>query len=42
MAESIVIKNFRFRIYPSKAQTTKLEYTLDLCRDLYNASLQER
>jgi putative transposase len=42
MAESIVIKNFKFRIFPSKAQTTKLAQTLDLCRDLYNASLQER
>ncbi len=42
MAKSIVIKNFRFRIFPSKAQTTKLVNTLDLCRDLFNASLQER
>jgi len=42
MAESIVTKSFRFRIFPSKAQTTKLENTLYLCRDLYNASLQER
>lgn len=42
MAESIIQKSFRFRIYPSKAQITNLEYTLDLCRDLFNASLQER
>lgn len=42
MAKSIVTKTFKFRIFTSKAQTTKLVNTLDLCRDLYNASLQER
>ena len=42
MTSNIVVKNFRFRIFPSKAQTTKLVNTLDLCRDLFNASLQER
>ena len=40
--ENSLSNTFRFRIFPSKAQTTKLENTLDLCRDLYNASLQER
>lgn len=42
MDKSNIRKTFRFRIYPSKAQITKLEYTLDLCRFLYNAALQER
>ena len=42
MAENSIIKSYKFRIYPSKAQTTKLDYTLYLCRDLYNAALQER
>ncbi len=42
MAESIIQKSFRFRIFPSKTQTTKLVNTLDLCRNLYNAALQER
>jgi putative transposase len=42
MANQSITKTFRFRIFPSKAQTTKLETTLDLCRDLFNASLQER
>lgn len=42
MTSNIVVKNFKFRIFPGKAQTTKLVNTLDLCRDLYNASLQER
>lgn len=35
-------KTFKFRIYPSKPQITKLEMTLDLCRELYNSALQER
>ncbi|MGI8542203.1 MAG: RNA-guided endonuclease InsQ/TnpB family protein [Aridibacter sp.] len=42
MASNIIQKSYKFRIFPSKAQTTKLEYTLDLCRELYNAALQER
>jgi putative transposase len=37
-----VRKSFKFRIYPTKAQVEKLEMTLDLCRELYNAALQER
>ncbi|CAN5328932.1 RNA-guided endonuclease TnpB family protein [soil metagenome] len=41
MAKTI-IKSFRFRINPSKAQSAKLENTLDLCRDLYNSALRER
>jgi putative transposase len=32
----------RARIYPSKSQTAILENTLDLCRELYNAALQEK
>jgi putative transposase len=35
-------KTYKFRIYPSKSQTTKLGLTLDLCRELYNSALQER
>lgn len=38
----IIRKSFKFRIYPSKAQTETLLMTLDLCRELYNAALQER
>lgn len=33
---------YKHRIYPSKAQKTKLEHTLALCCELYNAALQER
>jgi putative transposase len=35
-------KAFKYRLYPSKAQVTKLDATLALCRELYNAALQER
>jgi putative transposase len=35
-------KAYKFRIFPTKAQVTKLEGTLSLCRELYNAALQER
>ncbi len=35
-------KSYKFRIYPTKAQTKTLEMTLELCRELYNAALQER
>ena len=35
-------KAFKYRLYPSKAQETKLERTLDLCRELYNAAITER
>ncbi len=41
MAETI-IKAFRFSFKPSKVQTQKLNDTLYLCQQLYNASLQER
>lgn len=42
MANSTIRKNFKFRIYPNIAQIVRLENTLDLCRDLYNAAIQER
>jgi putative transposase len=35
-------RTFKHRIYPSHAQKTKLEQTLALCCELYNAALQER
>ncbi len=38
----VIKKSFKFRIYPTKAQVDKLEMTLSLCRELYNAALQER
>jgi putative transposase len=42
MTEGIIHKSFRYRLYPTKCQADTLTHTLDLCRELYNASLQER
>ncbi len=42
MTENSIIKSYRFRIFPSKTQTVKLETTLNLCRFLYNSALAER
>jgi putative transposase len=38
----MAIKSYKFRIYPTRAQVTRLERTLDTCCELYNAALQER
>jgi transposase len=35
-------KTFKYRIYPSKAQVRKLDRSLALCCELYDAALQER
>src|SRR3989441_2254691 len=35
-------KAYKFRLYPNKQQEEKLFWTLDRCRELYNAGLQER
>lgn len=37
-----MIKAYKYRLYPNKAQAEKLQWTLDRCRELYNAALQER
>lgn len=37
-----IYKSYKFRIYPTKKQVVILENTLELCRELYNAALQER
>ena len=36
------IKAYKYRIYANKHTTDKLHWTLDRCRELYNASIQER
>ena len=36
------MKTFKYRIYPTKAQTTQLEKQLELCRWLYNKTLETR
>jgi putative transposase len=35
-------KSYKYRIYPTPAQTKKFDFTLNSCRELYNAALQER
>jgi putative transposase len=36
------MKAYKYRLYPSKAQVTRMNGTLALCCELYNAALQER
>ncbi|HCI82501.1 MAG TPA: transposase [Ktedonobacter sp.] len=36
------IKAFKYRLYPNKAMTDKLEWTFARCCELYNAALTER
>ena len=36
------MKSYKFRLYPTRSQIELLEWTLDQCRTLYNAALQER
>src|SRR5438552_13716254 len=35
-------KTYKYRMFPTKVQAKKFEATLELCRELYNAGLQER
>ena len=35
-------RSYKFRLYPNKEQTAALDRSLWLCRDLYNAAIQER
>ncbi|MCX6045291.1 MAG: helix-turn-helix domain-containing protein, partial [Chloroflexi bacterium] len=37
-----MLKTYKYRIYPSKAQTTILEQQLEECRWLYNKILETR
>ena len=36
------MKAYRFRIYPNKKQVEILDTTLNRCRELYNAMLEQR
>jgi putative transposase len=40
--KTIVRKAHRYRLYPSKSQTTLLERTLEICRWVYNDTLALR
>ena len=35
-------RTFKYRLYPNREQREKLQATLEVCRELYNAALQER
>ena len=35
-------KTFKYRLYPNRETTSKLYWTLNRCRELYNAALSER
>ena len=35
-------RSYKYRLYPTKRQSSSLESTLSICRELYNAALQER
>lgn len=37
-----MLKAFRYRLCPTKAQEAALNEQLRLCRNLYNSALQER
>lgn len=36
------MRTYKYRLYPTKNQCEKLQWTLDRCREVYNAALQER
>ncbi len=38
----VVYQIFKYRLYPTQTQEAALVTTLDRCRTLYNAALQER
>ena len=38
----VMLKSYKYRLYPSNNQRVKLEATLDTCRHLYNDALGSR
>jgi putative transposase len=38
----VIVKSYKYRLYPSKAQELLLEQTLETCRRWYNTCLAER
>jgi putative transposase len=42
MQEEMMLKAYKYRLYPNIIQAEKLQEVLDRCRELYNAALQER
>ena len=41
-AAPLILKTFKYRLYPSQAQEARLEETLETCRRWYNTCLAER
>src|SRR5690242_18787929 len=39
---NMALKTFKYRLYPTKRQAEKLQWTLARACELYNAALQER
>ena len=37
-----IIRSYKYRLYPTRNQEAIIDTTLDMCRNLYNAGLQER
>ena len=37
-----MIRSFKYRLYPNKTQSSKIDYTLEFCRGLYNCALEQR
>jgi len=37
-----MLRSYKFRLFPTRKQAETLQWTLDRCRELYNAALQER
>ncbi len=37
-----MLRAYKYRLYPTKRQAQTLQWTLDRCRELYNAALSER
>jgi putative transposase len=37
-----MIKAYKYRLYPTPAQEQKLEFTVEICRELYNVAIEER
>ncbi|MGD0611198.1 MAG: helix-turn-helix domain-containing protein [Anaerolineales bacterium] len=38
----MILKTFKYRLYPTKAQEERLDQTLETCRGWYNTCLAER
>jgi putative transposase len=38
----VLLRNYKFRLYPTRAQQAALAQTLELCRQVYNTALEQR